>query len=802
VSRITGDDAGGGSCSTDRDHADNAAIMQHNAAQLSDPSNSFASTQSTEAVTGRRDKLIRAVAVIALIYATYWIWWRWTNTINTDPKAVVPSMVLLLAETWAYINMGLFVLMTWRLTNRDPGPAPAGRTVDVFITCYDEPLEVLRRTAIGALNVRYPHRTYILDDGKRDEVLAMTRELGIGYIRRVGNANAKSGNLNYAITQTTGEFILQLDADHVPMPHVVDRMLGYFNDPLMAVVQSPQDFYNVDSFSHVVNDEGRRLWEENRIFYSLIQPGRDYWNASFFCGSCGIIRRSALEEIGGFQSQTIIEDMETTMQLHARGYKSAYHRETLAYGLAPGAAGAYHVQRMRWGQGAMQIMRKLKPLTMRGLSLGQRLNYFAGTACYFEGWQKAVFYLMPLFYFFTGILPVGGSQEAFLLRLIPYVTISILAFELLSRGTGYLFLSERFTMVRVWTYMLTVSALFTRKPLKFNVTPKGHQSVPVSAYAPQLGLLVLSVLAPIWATIAYRNHWVNYSAPGWGSMAFWLNGMWALWNCCFAFFVVRHSLAMKQQREDHRFAEQLPVDVRVVLEGFNDVIPAMTVDLNPAGVGFRATQQIDADTRVSITLPLGAERVKTLGTVRHVKPEVTHLGTVYTHGVEFGELPMETRDAIELYCTLHAMPMWRMRYRQSVDILTRAAEVVRNLRGERRRLVGLPATVDIASGNISNAAAPRMLVLEDVSARGARLIGAEAIAPGTAVKFTVAGASLSGSGVVRHVQTLQTAKSVLFSMGIEFEGAVASKPTLPAFIRKLITPFVAPERAAGGARLS
>jgi cellulose synthase (UDP-forming) len=302
-----------------------------------------------------REKLIRTVAIVALVYATYWIYWRWTHTLNTDAKAIVPSLVLLVAETWAYISMCLFVFMTWKMPERDPGPPLLGRTVDVFITCYDEPLDVLRRTAIGAKAIRYPHRTYMLDDGKRDEVRAMAELLGIGYIRRVGNANAKAGNLNFALSVTSGEFILQLDADHVPLPAIVDRMLGYFSDPKMAIVQSPQDFYNVDSFTHVVNDEGRRLWEENRIFYSLIQPGRDYWNASFFCGSCGIIRRSALEAIGGFASKTIIEDMETTIQFHAHGYKSAYHRETLAYGLAPGAAGAYHVQRMRWGQGAMQV---------------------------------------------------------------------------------------------------------------------------------------------------------------------------------------------------------------------------------------------------------------------------------------------------------------------------------------------------------------------------------------------------------------------------------------------------------------
>lgn len=714
------------------------------------------------------EPLIRAVAVVAVLYGAYWILWRWTNTINDAPRAIVPSVILLLAETWAYIGLCFFVLLTWRLTNRQPGAAPSGKTLDVFITCYNEPLEVLRRTAIGARAIRYPHRTYLLDDGKRDEVRAMCDELGIGYIRRVGNANAKAGNLNFAISVTSGEFILQLDADHVPLPNIADRMLGYFEDPRLALVQAPQDFYNVDSFTHVVNDEGRRLWEENRIFFSLIQPGRDSLNASFFCGSCGIIRRSALAEIGGFQSQTIIEDMETTIRLHQRGWKTAYHRETLAYGLAPGAAGAYHVQRMRWGQGAMQVLRKLKPLTLRGLTLQQRLAYFAGTACYFEGWQKAVFYLMPLFFFFTGILPVAGSEIAFLSRLVPYILLCIAAFELLSRGTGYLILSERFTMVRVWTYMMAALAIFTRRPLKFNVTPKGHSSVPRMAYMPQLVLLVLSLAAPVWATIAYSRGWIYYDAAGWSSLAFWVNAFWALWNCYFAWHVVKHSLAMKQQRDDHRFAEQIPIEVRVPAAEGTVAIPAMTADLNPTGLGFRSTQRVAPQSVVTFDLPLGNQIVTVSGEVRHAHAEMSQFGVVYMHGVQFAELPIEARDAIELHCTQHAMPAWRQKYRQSIDILTRAGEIVRNLRGQKRRLAGLPARLTV--GGDAAATTTRMMILEEMSDGGARVIGGEPISPGTPVHFEVPGANVRGSGVVRHVQMLPTLTNALFSMGIELDG--------------------------------
>lgn len=722
----------------------------------------------TPRTAGWREHLIHTVAVVAVLYATYWIYWRWTHTINTEAKAVVPSLLLLLAETWAYINMCLFVFMTWRLEERDPGAPLEGATVDVWITCYDEPLEVLRRTAIGARAISYPHRTYMLDDGKRDEVMAMAEELGIGYIRRVGNANAKAGNLNYALSVTSGEFILQLDSDHVPLPSIVERMLGYFRDPRMALVQTPQDFYNVDSFTHVVNDEGRRLWEENRIFYSLIQPGRDHWNASFFCGSCGLIRRSALESIGGFHSQSIIEDMETTIQLHAGGWKTAYHNETLAYGLAPASASAYHVQRHRWGQGAMQILRKLKPLTRGDLTLAQRINYFAGTACYFEGWQKIVFYTMPLFFFFTGILPVSVAEHDFITRLVPYVLLMILAFELLSRGTGYILLSERYTMVRFFTYAMAAFALFTRKPLRFNVTPKGRAAVPFRTYAPQLTLLVLSVVAPIWATIAYSKAWINYASAGWGAWSFWLNGFWALWNCYFAASVVRHSLAMRQQRRDHRFIDQLPVQVRAERSGRPVVLPAMTADLNPYGLRFRATERLDPGVAVSIQLPLAGGKEWTAGTIRYVIEEETRLGSIYSHGVAFENVPIEVRDAIELHCTQHTVPIWRQRYRQSIDIVTRASEVMRNTRRERRRILRLPAHVSVAlDAGGSLVRLPEMFIVEDISPGGVQIIGNLPLTPGTHVAFDVPGAAISGAGIVRHARELQTPMATLYAMGIE-----------------------------------
>jgi len=708
----------------------------------------------------------RAFAVFTLVYSTYWLWWRWTSTLN--PDAMVFSVALAIADTMGVVNFYILVFTCWKLTYHQPPPAPRGLKVDVFITTYDEPLEVLRRTAIGARAITYPHRTYMLDDGERDEVKAMCQQLGLGYIRRTTHEHAKAGNLNNAMKQIQNDFALQLDADHVPLPNILDRMLGYFNDPKVGFVQSPQDYYNTDSFTHVVNDEAKRIWEENRIFYSLILAGKDNWNSAFFCGSCGIIRRAAFDEIGGFSTKSITEDMETSIVLQGRGWKAMYHGETLAYGLAPASATAYHVQRLRWGQGAMQILRNMNPLTYPGLTLAQRVQYFASATTYFDGYMKLILYTAPIIFFFTGMLPVSITNRELLIRLIPYIIFMVLAFEMLSRGTGWMLISERYNMVRFWTYIRATTALFRDKPLKFIVTPKGRGEVPFKVYAPQFLIFTLSGLSIIWATLASRYGWIDYPSSGWDSIAFWLNGFWAAWNMYFAGYVVLHSRASRQQRFDHRFIDAFPIRVTVVPgEGGAGLleVSALTQDLNPSGMAFRASTAVPVGSKVKLPLALASGTVQVSGEVLRVSGENTQGQIVYTHGVRFDELPFETRDAIELHCAHHSIPMLRMQYRQSTNIITRAAEVFGNIRGERRYKVQLPAEVSIAAQGDDPAEAG-LALLEDVSPHGARLLMETPVAPGRKISFEVPGTSFSGQGTVIFNRTLESPMRVRFVVGI------------------------------------
>ncbi|HEX8432780.1 MAG TPA: glycosyltransferase, partial [Longimicrobium sp.] len=473
-----------------------------------------------------QEQMIRTVAVLTLGYGTYYIIWRWMATLN--PDALWFSIPLVLAETWGLLTAFVMVISVWKLQHRDTLPPPPDMSVDVFITTYDEPLEVIRRTAVGARAIRYPHNTYLLDDGKRDEVQAVAEELGIGYLRRPDNAHAKAGNLNYALQHTTGEFVLQLDADHVPLPHILHRLLGFFeHDPKLAFVQAPQDFYNTDGFTYDVNEEWQRIWEEQRLFFSVIQPGKDRLNCAFFCGSCAVFRREALETVGGFATQTVTEDIETSLLLHARGWHSLFYGESLAYGLAAGSATAFHVQHLRWGQGAMQVLRKVNPLTRPGLTLAQRISYIGSLTAYVGGVQKLVFYSAPIVFFLTGALPIRAIDREFLIRFVPFLLLSFILSDMMARGTANTWASERYQMAKFWTYTRAVASIFRRKPGRFTVTPKGPGHVPFRTYAPHVTLMVLSATAVVWATFAHRLGWVDYGTPGWSSAAFRANFMWA-----------------------------------------------------------------------------------------------------------------------------------------------------------------------------------------------------------------------------------------------------------------------------------
>lgn len=489
----------------------------------------------------------RQVAVaLFMVIGVWYLVWR-ASTINW--QAPVFSLAIYFAEMASFAMAVLHIWMCWRLTVRKAPEAPAGMTVDVFVPSYNESTDLVRKTLISAIKMRYPHKTWLLDDGNRAEMRTLCAELGCRYLARKDNTHAKAGNLNFALTRTSGDFVAIFDADHAPRADFLVKTLGYFLNPRVAFVQTPQDFYNLDSYQHRWRSDKKTVWTEQSLFFRVIQRGKDAWNAAFFCGSCAIIRRSALDTIGGFATGTITEDLHTSIRIHAAGYESVYHAEPLAFGIAPESISPFITQRVRWGQGAMHVWRKEGILTRKGLTWAQRLNYFVSVSTYFDGWIKMLFYFSPVLVLCTGILPLVAQTDAFLLHFLPYYLLSFLAFEEVARGYGRSVFIEQYNMTRFAAFAWSTLALVLPK-LRFKVTPKGSSSGGGRFTLPQWGVMALNIAA-IPAGLALYTLWHGLPLD-----ALVANVLWASINIGLAAAVLRFTLRSKSNR---RSAYRFPI---------------------------------------------------------------------------------------------------------------------------------------------------------------------------------------------------------------------------------------------------
>ncbi len=268
-----------------------------------------------------RVTVFRVMAAVTLFLGFNYIIWRYMFSLNW--KALWFAIPLLAAETYSFINTVLFVFMLWKPASRPYPPPLEEASVDVFITTYNEPVDIVRLTAKAALAIEWSRlKVYVLDDGARREMRDMAAGMGCGYITRGEEwsgkpLHAKAGNINNALMRTDSEFILVLDADQIPDPRIIRRIIGYFREPKVAFVQTPQHFYNLPP--------GDPFGSDASLFYGPIMQGKDGWNAAFFCGSNAVLRREALLQIG---LTDYVREMDTRFH---KSLKSLEHTVTSKY---------------------------------------------------------------------------------------------------------------------------------------------------------------------------------------------------------------------------------------------------------------------------------------------------------------------------------------------------------------------------------------------------------------------------------------------------------------------------------------
>ena len=442
-----------------------------------------------------RDRATRRAlgALLGLVTLGY-LGWRTLATLPSGSAAVqIYGLLALGAELLlAWLSLSFFVHLSAG-TRRGPAPPmPAGARVDVLIPTLDEDAELLRRSAAAALRMAGSPRVWICDDGRRPEIAAVAEAIGAGYLSRPDRRHFKAGNLNAALAATEGEFVLVLDADHVPRRALLERCLGHFEDPSVGFVQIPQVPGGVESFQHA--PDARGLYHENALFHHALQGGAEAYNAVLFVGTGAIFRRAALEAIGGFAEGAITEDVHTSMRLHAAGWRGVFVDEALAFLTGPQTPLAFARQRLRWARGAMQILRRENPLRVRGLSPWQRLAYFNALAGWLAGPATLVLWVGPAIFLLSGISPVAAPAGLALPLIAGRVAAEIGVYLLLAWPQGRLLRADCFRIMIAPLGALAALSLLRPEGLRFEVTPKGrHGGLPWLIGLPLAALAALNL---------------------------------------------------------------------------------------------------------------------------------------------------------------------------------------------------------------------------------------------------------------------------------------------------------------------
>ncbi|MFO1153316.1 MAG: glycosyltransferase [Rhodospirillales bacterium] len=474
-------------------------------------------------------------------------------------------------ELAAIIEMLVFLLILSRWDDRRPEAdayeaalaqrAPAQwPSVDVFVPTLNEGFDVLEKTIVGLTQIDYPNfRAWVLDDGRRPWLADYCRRKGVGYLTRDNNKGAKAGNINAALARTSGELVAILDADFVPFRQFLRRTVGFFGDPSIGIVQTPQHFYNRDPIQN--NLLLQTVWpDEQRLFFDVMAPGRDAWNAAFCCGSSSVIRRTALAEIGGVPTTSVTEDLLTTLALLRRGYVTRYLNERLSAGLAPETTPAFFIQRQRWARGAIQSLYLPEGPFGRDLPLLQRLLFFP-FSWVIQYPVRLMALIVPIVYLGTGLTPMFFTELA---DLIDYQLPMMMAFCLGLRWLApHHYVPILSTAAGVFsTFRLLPSILISIvRPFEghFGVTPKGKLAAGKAFDHQTFGLaLAMSLLT--------AGGLILNTVPEWQPLDTWsffpVAAAWSILNLIILALVMLICIEAPHNRRAERFTIDDPAELR------------------------------------------------------------------------------------------------------------------------------------------------------------------------------------------------------------------------------------------------
>ena len=513
-----------------------------------------------------RSKYPRAFAAIVCIALTIrYLYWRiaYAMPVDQSAPAMLWSRAFLIGEGFTlFSSMLIFFFMSRTINRSADADAHAGSPlmhapVDVFIATYNENRSILERTIVGAKAIHHSDlRVWVLDDGAREWVKDLARELGVEYTFRVKGKYAKAGNVNHGLkcaleTGRKPEFLLLLDADFVPSRTILRRTLGLFDDPHVGIVQTPQHFFNFDPVQSGL--ECTTIWpDEQRFFFESYMPCKDAWGAAFCCGTSAVLRIVALEASGGMAIETVTEDMLTTFKLEEFGYRTIYLNERLSMGLAPESLNQYVSQRSRWCLGGIQqlytrwsFMGKGKHSWINRLAYFDSVLYWISVSAF-----KLALLAAPIIFWFTGAAVVRATGAELLYYLAPMMAADLLFMSAVSENRVLPVMTDITQMLMAFFIVRTViSGLVRPFGRGFKVTAKGLSSDRSTIqWRIMWPLLLLGSLTLIGVLSNLNQFSAHHAGAGYA-----LNVWWSLFNIFMLTAGALVCIEPPKRRRDERF---------------------------------------------------------------------------------------------------------------------------------------------------------------------------------------------------------------------------------------------------------
>jgi len=564
----------------------------------------------------RSASVVRMTLIVGttLLSLRYMIW-RGTESLPWESglPSIVCGLMLFGAECYCFLVATLGYVPVLKNIQRTSPPLPADPAllpdVDVFITTYDEDPELLKTTIIAATQLRYPAQklhVYVLDDGGTHQMLhqddpacshaatlrakrvkEIASAYGAHYLARQKNIHAKAGNLNDALRATNGKFVVILDCDHVPAEDFIERTLGFFlQDSKLFLVQTAHHFVTPDPLERNLSLHAQSPSEHEK-FYHAIMPGLDYWGAAFFCGSAAMLRRSALETLGGFSTATVTEDAETSLEAFSQGFTSVYLDVPLVSGLQPDTFSGFIQQRGRWAQGMWQIFWLKNPWRLNGLSFMQRLMFTNFALFWGFPVSRLCLMFMPVIALLWGVTLADASVITVLSYCVPVMLGSLITGQYLYGRFRWPFISHLYEVIQsVHLARSEIRLLGNIRATKFAVTPKAEileQDFLSGMAKPFYIMLTLSLVALIAGAIRIAHE------PAQRDMLLFIS-FWALTDFIFLLCALGVTFERRQRRTEPRpLAES---SARLQITPARMQLGALT-DASASGAGIVTTNHSD-----------------------------------------------------------------------------------------------------------------------------------------------------------------------------------------------------------------